>query len=153
MLAALATLAGGPAVSKQGHWGPGDRRCQHREFRVSERVGSDSLYRAAAAEAAELLWPARRKRPSPSWCPDALHLTRCRSRRFSAPEARRTLLSAFELASLDGLGLGEAPTGAAGGRRLLRLPRMTPQPGRVAGPRAKEADRAELAAAPWWCRF
>ncbi|WP_259731395.1 MULTISPECIES: DNA mismatch repair protein MutS [Synechococcales] len=115
------------AVVEQGHWGLAIADVSTGEFRVSQREGSANLHQELLQlEAAELLWPsgeAANDGPaaaSPSWCPDALHLTRLPLTPFSAPEARRTLLERFELASLDGLGLGEAPLAlrAAGG--LLR---------------------------------
>ena len=129
------------AVVEQGHWGLAIADVSTGEFRVSQRVGSDSLYQELLQlEAAELLWPAV-EAASPSWCPDALHLTRLPLTPFSAPEARRTLLERFELASLDGLGLGEAPLAlrAAGG--LLRYLDDT-QPGQGGEP-GERADRAD----------
>ena len=120
------------AVVEQGHWGLAIADVSTGEFRVSQREGSASLHQELLQlEAAELLWPAlegvkdgavvgpngESAAASPSWCPDALHLTRLPLTPFSAPEARRTLLERFELASLEGLGLGEFPLAmrAAGG--------------------------------------
>jgi DNA mismatch repair protein MutS len=93
------------------------------EFRVTERAGSDQLHQELLqVDAAEVLWPADDASPAtaPAWCPDALRLTRLPRTPFSAKEAKTALLQRFELASLDGLGLGELPLGmrAAGG--LLR---------------------------------
>ncbi|MEY4431597.1 MAG: mismatch repair protein MutS, partial [Cyanobacteriota bacterium] len=93
------------------------------EFRVTERDGSDLLHQELLqVDAAEVLWPADDgpTAPPPSWCPDALRLTRLPRTPFGAKEAKTALLKRFQLASLDGLGLGEMPLGlrAAGG--LLR---------------------------------
>ncbi|MBM3594190.1 MAG: DNA mismatch repair protein MutS, partial [Alphaproteobacteria bacterium] len=93
------------------------------EFRVTERDGSDLLHQELLqVDAAEVLWPAEDSgaATAPSWCPDALRLTRLPRTPFSTKEAKTALLQRFELASLDGLGLGELPLGmrAAGG--LLR---------------------------------
>jgi DNA mismatch repair protein MutS len=103
------------AVVEQGHWGLAIADVSTGEFRVSQREGSDTLHQELLQlEAAELLWPAMEAATgepagaSPRWCPDGLHLTRLPLTPFSAPEARRALLERFELASLDGLGLGEA---------------------------------------------
>jgi len=130
------------AVVEQGHWGLAIADVSTGEFRVSQREDSANLHQELLQlEAAELLWPAGETdggtpaAASPSWCPDALHLTRLPLTPFSAPEARRTLLKRFELASLDGLGLGAFPLAlrAAGG--LLRYLDDT-QPG--------EADQASV---------
>jgi len=86
------------------------------EFRVTERTGSAGLHQELLqVEAAEVLWPATG--PSPTWCPEALRLTPLPRTPFEAPEASATLKQRFGLASLDGLGLGEAPLAlrAAGG--------------------------------------
>ncbi len=93
------------------------------EFRVTEREGSDLLHQELLqVDAAEVLWPADDSptTTAPAWCPDALRLTRLPRTPFGAKEAKTVLLKRFELASLDGLGLGEMPLGmrAAGG--LLR---------------------------------
>jgi DNA mismatch repair protein MutS len=128
------------AVVEQGHWGLAIADVSTGEFRVCQREGSDTLHQQLLQlEAAELLWPAMEAATdepaaaAPRWCPDALHLTRLPLTPFSAPEARRALLERFKLASLDGLGLGEAPLAlrAAGG--LVRYLDDT-QPG--------EADQA-----------
>jgi DNA mismatch repair protein MutS len=86
------------------------------EFRVTERTGSAGLHQELLqVEAAEVLWPA--SSTSPTWCPEALRLTPLPRTPFEAPEASATLKQRFGLASLDGLGLGEAPLAlrAAGG--------------------------------------
>jgi DNA mismatch repair protein MutS len=110
----------------QARWGLAVADVSTGEFRVTEREGSDQLHQELLqVEAAEVLWPAGENDTSevagvPAWCPDALRLTRLPRTPFSAREARATLLGRFQLASLDGLGLGEMPLGlrAAGG--LLR---------------------------------
>ena len=86
------------------------------EFRVTERSGSAGLHQELLqVEAAEVLWPGAT--PCPTWCPEALRLTPLPRTPFEAPEASATLKQRFGLASLDGLGLGEAPLAlrAAGG--------------------------------------
>ena len=97
------------------------------EFRVTEREGSDALHQELLqVEAAEVLWPAATSptaanpadpSSSPAWCPEALRLTPLPRTPFEAPEASATLKQRFGLASLAGLGLGEAPLAlrAAGG--------------------------------------
>ena len=87
------------------------------EFRVTERTGSAGLHQELLqVEAAEVLWPANPS-DSPTWCPEALRLTPLPRTPFEAPEASATLKQRFGLASLAGLGLGEAPLAlrAAGG--------------------------------------
>ena len=104
-----------------GRWGLAVADVSTGDFRVTEREGSDQLHQELLqVDAAEVLWPAVDGVTAPSWCPDALRLTRLPRTPFSANEARATLLRRFDLASLDGLGLGEMPLGlrAAGG--LLR---------------------------------
>jgi len=92
------------------------------EFRVTERTGSAGLHQELLqVEAAEVLWPGATANasatPCPTWCPEALRLTPLPRTPFEAPEASATLKQRFGLASLDGLGLGEAPLAlrAAGG--------------------------------------
>ena len=92
------------------------------EFRVTERTGSAGLHQELLqVEAAEVLWPGTTASasagPCPTWCPEALRLTTLPRTPFEAPEASATLKQRFGLASLDGLGLGEAPLAlrAAGG--------------------------------------
>jgi DNA mismatch repair protein MutS len=114
-------------VCEQSRWGLAVADVSTGEFRVTERDGSDQLHQELLqVEAAEVLWPAQGEAneagaaSSPAWCPDALRLTPLPRTPFSPQEARTALLQRFELASLDGLGLGEMPLGlrAAGG--LLR---------------------------------
>ncbi|MEB3353774.1 MAG: DNA mismatch repair protein MutS, partial [Cyanobacteriota bacterium] len=88
------------------------------EFRVTERSGSDALHQELLqVEAAEVLWPGGLAAESPAWCPGSLLLTPLPRTPFETPEASATLRQRFGLASLDGLGLGEAPLAlrAAGG--------------------------------------
>ena len=87
------------------------------EFRVTERTGSAGLHQELLqVEAAEVLWPASAS-ATPTWCPEALRLTPLPRTPFESPEASATLKQRFGLASLAGLGLGEAPLAlrAAGG--------------------------------------
>ncbi|NDC15629.1 MAG: hypothetical protein EBZ76_10810, partial [Synechococcaceae bacterium WB9_2_170] len=87
------------------------------EFRVTERSGSDQLHQELLqVEAAEVLWPALES-AKPAWCPEGLHLTPLPRTPFEGPEASSTLKTRFDLASLDGLGLGDLPLAmrAAGG--------------------------------------
>ncbi len=117
-------------VCEQSRWGLAVADVSTGEFRVTERDGSDLLHQELLkVEAAEVLWPGdessrdaggRETGNAPIWCPDALRLTALPRTPFSTPEARALLLQRFQLASLDGLGLGEMPLGlrAAGG--LLR---------------------------------
>ncbi|MCP9847843.1 DNA mismatch repair protein MutS, partial [Synechococcus sp. Lug-A] len=115
-------------VLEQGDWGLAVADVSTGEFRLSQRQGSDALHQELLQlEAAELIWPdpdaaayPDGTAAKPAWCPPALHLTRLARTPFSLPEARRTLLQRFRLATTDGLGLAEAPLAlrAAGG--LLR---------------------------------
>ncbi len=114
--------------SGAARWGLAVADVSTGEFRVTERRGSDQLHQELLQlEAAEVVWPASGRAAAdggpeaiPAWCPDALRLTPLPRTPFAAPEARASLLKRFRLASLDGLGLGEAPLAlrAAGG--LLR---------------------------------
>ena len=120
-------------VLEQADWGLAVADVSTGEFRLTQRQGSDALHQELLQlEAAELIWPdphaaafpddasAAAAAGKPAWCPQALHLTRLARTPFSLPEARRTLLQRFRLATTDGLGLAEAPLAlrAAGG--LLR---------------------------------
>ncbi|MCP9829971.1 DNA mismatch repair protein MutS [Synechococcus sp. JJ3a-Johnson] len=108
--------------SSAGCWGLAVADVSTGEFRVTEREGSDQLHQELLqVEAAEVLWPMpESSAASPAWCPEGLRLTPLPRTPFATPEARATLLKRFRLASLDGLGLAEAPLAlrAAGG--LLR---------------------------------
>jgi DNA mismatch repair protein MutS len=100
-----------------GRWGLAVADVSTGEFRVTERSGSDQLHQELLqVEAAEVLWPALES-AKPAWCPEGLHLTPLPRTPFEGPEASSTLKTRFDLASLDGLGLGELPLAmrAAGG--------------------------------------
>ncbi len=115
-------------VLEKGRWGLAVADVSTGEFRLMEREGSDRLHQELLQlEPAELLWPSAEVAP-PAWAPDGLHLTHLPLTPFSGPEARRTLLQRFQLASLDGLGLGEAPLALRAGGGLLRYLDST-QPG------------------------
>ena len=113
--------------SSAARWGLAVADVSTGEFRVTERAGSDALHQELLqVEAAEVLWPAAATSrpeatssdtPSPAWCPEALRPTPLPRTPFEALEARATLRQRFDLASLDGLGLGELPLAlrAAGG--------------------------------------
>ena len=121
-------------VLEQADWGLAVADVSTGEFRLTQRQGSDAMHQELLQlEAAELIWPdpeagadpdaataTAAAAGKPAWCPQALHLTRLARTPFSLPEARRTLLQRFRLATTDGLGLAEAPLAlrAAGG--LLR---------------------------------
>ncbi len=122
-------------VCEQSRWGMAVADVSTGEFRVTEREGSDLLHQELLqVEAAEVLWPGdeserdaaergsggRETGNAPSWCPDALRLTALPRTPFSTPEARALLLQRFQLASLDGLGLGEMPLGLRASGGLLR---------------------------------
>jgi DNA mismatch repair protein MutS len=102
-------------VLQGGRWGLALADVSTGEFRLTERQGSDRLHQELLQqEAAEVLWAGE---PDPSWCPGELRLTLQPRTPFETPEARALLQRRFRLASLDGLGLGEAPLAlrAAGG--------------------------------------
>ncbi|MEY3768842.1 MAG: mismatch repair protein MutS, partial [Cyanobacteriota bacterium] len=109
-------------VLEGSRWGLAVADVSTGDFRVSEQDGHDRLHQELLQrEAAEVLWPSapgdQDAESRPSWCPEAQHLTRLARTPFETPEARATLLERFRLASLDGLGLGDAPLAlrAAGG--------------------------------------
>ena len=121
-----AVVFGGTAGDGPRRWGLAVADVSTGEFRVSERDGENALHQELLQlEAAEVIWPAPEgggepadpDAPGPAWCPDGRRLTALPRTPFAAPEARARLLSHFRLASLDGLGLGEAPLAlrAAGG--------------------------------------
>ncbi len=87
------------------------------EFRVTEREGSAALHQELLQlEAAEVIGPDTAS-TAPAWCPEGLQYTPQPRTPFDTPAARARLLQRFRLASLEGLGLGEAPLAlrAAGG--------------------------------------
>jgi len=116
-------------VVEQGNWGLAIADVSTGEFRVTQREGTDLLHQELLqVEAAEVLWPAPNEAEAPSWCPAGLRLTALSRTPFALQEAKAAVLQRFQLASVDGLGLGEIPLGlrAAGG--LLRYLGET-QPG------------------------
>ena len=103
-----------------GRWGLAVADVSTGEFRVTERDGSAALHQELLqVEAAEVIWPhpSEQGDHTPAWCPDSRRLTPQPRTPFETPQARARLLERFRLASLDGLGLGEAPLAlrAAGG--------------------------------------
>jgi DNA mismatch repair protein MutS len=102
--------------SQAGHWGLAVADVSTGEFRVTERRGSGALHQELLQlEPAEVVWPGQME--APPWCPEGLRLTPLARTPFETPEADALLRRRFRLASLDGLGLGEAPLAlrAAGG--------------------------------------
>lgn len=102
--------------SHAGRWGLAVADVSTGEFRVTERDGSGSLHQELLQlEPAEVVWPGQGD--APAWCPEGLRLTPLARTPFDATEAAALLRRRFRLASLDGLGLGEAPLAlrAAGG--------------------------------------
>ncbi|MFM9100992.1 MAG: DNA mismatch repair protein MutS, partial [Cyanobium sp.] len=104
------------AVVLEGdRWGLAVADVSTGEFRVTERRGRAGLHQELLqVEPAEVIGP---DLDAGDWCPDGLRPTALARTPFSAPEARRTLLERFRLATLDGLGLGDTPLAqrAAGG--------------------------------------
>ena len=116
-------------VCEEANWGLAIADVSTGEFRVTQREGSDLLHQELLqVEAAEVLWPTPNDAESPSWCPAGLRLTALSRTPFALQEAKAAVQQRFQLASVDGLGLGEMPLGlrAAGG--LLRYLSDT-QPG------------------------
>ncbi|EAQ75798.1 DNA mismatch repair protein [Synechococcus sp. WH 5701] len=104
-------------VLEQGQWGLAVADVSTGEFQLMQRQGSDQLHQdLLQLQPAELLWPTAES-GEPAWAPESIHRTPLPLTPFTLPEARRTLLERFGLASLEGLGLGEAPLAlrAAGG--------------------------------------
>lgn len=102
--------------SHAGRWGLAVADVSTGEFRVTERTGSGSLHQELLQlEPAEVVWPGPAE--VPGWCPEGLRLTALARTPFDATEAAALLRRRFRLASLDGLGLGEARLAlrAAGG--------------------------------------
>jgi DNA mismatch repair protein MutS len=117
------------AVVLEGeHWGLAVADVSTGEFRVTERRGGAALHQELLQlEAAEVVAPAPDpgegtglpEAASPAWCPTGLRLTRLARTPFEAPEATTRLKRHFRLASLDGLGLAEAPLAMRAGGGLL----------------------------------
>ncbi|MBD2548405.1 DNA mismatch repair protein MutS [Microcystis elabens FACHB-917] len=124
--------------SDASHWGLAVADVSTGEFRVTERRGSGALHQELLQlEPAEVVWPAGTGE-APAWCPEGLRLTPLARTPFETPEAGALLRRRFRLASLDGLGLGEAPLAlrAAGG---LLAYLDTTQPAPEAAPSAQAA--------------
>ncbi|MFM7237288.1 MAG: DNA mismatch repair protein MutS, partial [Cyanobium sp.] len=131
------------AVLPQGaRWGLAVADVSTGEFRVSEQEGLAALHQELLQlEAAEVVWPEPVEQEggeeaSPSWCPKELRHTPQPRTPFEASHARRRLLERYRLASLEGLGLGEAPLAlrAAGGL-LAYLDSTQPDPEAAQGER------------------
>jgi len=115
-------------VVERGRWGLAVADVSTGEFRATERNDTGALHQELLqVEAAEVVWPepslvaaevvAGLSTGVPPWCPAGVRLTAQPRTPFAEPEARSLLRERFRLASLDGLGLGEAPLAmrAAGG--------------------------------------
>jgi DNA mismatch repair protein MutS len=131
------------AVLPQGaRWGLAVADVSTGEFRVSEQEGLAALHQELLQlEAAEVVWPEPGEQEggeeaSPSWCPKELRHTPQPRTPFEASHARRRLLERYRLASVEGLGLGEAPLAlrAAGGL-LAYLDSTQPDPEAAQGER------------------
>jgi len=123
------------AVVLEGeHWGLAVADVSTGEFRLTERRSGAALHQELLQlEAAEVVAPAADpgeapNATSPSWCPAGLRLTRLARTPFEAPEAAARLKHHYRLASLDGLGLREAPLALRAGGGLLAYLDAT-QPG------------------------
>ncbi|MEB3243374.1 MAG: DNA mismatch repair protein MutS [Cyanobacteriota bacterium] len=104
------------AVLCQGpRWGMAVADVSTGEFRASEQEGLAALHQELLRlEAAEVVWPQppgeeEGQLDAPSWCPKELRHTPQPRSPFEAPEAARRLRERYRLATLEGLGLGEAP--------------------------------------------
>jgi DNA mismatch repair protein MutS len=138
-------------VTEGERWGLAVADVSTGEFRVTERRGGAALHQELLAlEAAEVVTPctpdgaaAPGSDDSPAWCPAGLRLTRAARTPFEGPEAAARLRRQFRLASLEGLGLGEAPLAlrAAGGL-LAYLETTQPAPDGASG--AGEGAAAEI---------
>ncbi|MCP9784739.1 DNA mismatch repair protein MutS [Cyanobium sp. N5-Cardenillas] len=134
--------------SHAGRWGLAVADVSTGEFRLTERDGSGSLHQELLQlEPAEVVWPGPAE--APAWCPEGLRLTPLARTPFDATEAAALLRRRFRLASLDGLGLGEAPLAlrAAGG---LLAYLDTTQPAPEPGPAAESAAAIPLERPRLW---
>jgi DNA mismatch repair protein MutS len=128
-------------VAEGERWGLAVADVSTGDFRVTERRGGAALHQELLPlEAAEVVAPVEPApagqepgEDSPAWCPPGLRLTRLARTPFEGPEAAARLRRQFRLASLEGLGLGEAPLAlrAAGGL-LAYLETTQPAPDGVA---------------------
>ena len=114
------------AVVVEGErWGLAVADVSTGEFRLTERRSGAALHQELLQlEAAEVVAPApdpgaASEASGPAWCPTGLRLTRLARTPFEAPEAAARLKRHFRLASLDGLGLGDAPLALRAGGGLL----------------------------------
>ncbi len=117
------------AVVQEGErWGLAVADVSTGEFRVTERSGGGSLHQELLQlEPAEVVCPARPEEgekaapaeAAPAWCPQGLRLTPLPRTPFETAEATARLRRQFRLASLDGLGLGEAPLALRAAAGLL----------------------------------
>jgi DNA mismatch repair protein MutS len=112
------------AVVLEGdRWGLAVADVSTGEFRVTQRRGSAGLHQELLQlEPAEAVRPHPHPEdpqgdPAPAWCPQDLRLSGLARTPFELPEAKARLRRHFRLATLDGLGLAEAPLAlrAAGG--------------------------------------
>ena len=115
-------------VCEGERWGLAVADVSTGEFRLTERCGGGALHQELLQlEAAEVVAPVEgggaapgtAGPDAPAWCPPGLRLTRLARTPFEAPEAAARLRAHFRLASLDGLGLGEAPLAMRAGGGLL----------------------------------
>ncbi|MCP9933276.1 DNA mismatch repair protein MutS [Cyanobium sp. Candia 9D4] len=132
--------------SHAGRWGLAVADVSTGEFRVTERTGSGSLHQELLQlEPAEVVWPGPEE--APPWCPEGLRLTALARTPFDATEAAALLRRRFRLASLDGLGLGEAPLAlrAAGGLlAYLDTTQPAPEPAPATATEAAAAIPLEM---------
>jgi DNA mismatch repair protein MutS len=138
--------------SHAGRWGLAVADVSTGEFRVTERTGSGSLHQELLQlEPAEVVWPGQGE--GPPWCPEGLRLTPLARTPFDATEAAALLRRRFRLASLDGLGLGEAPLAlrAAGGLlAYLDTTQPAPEPAPAATATAESAAAIPLEMPRLW---
>jgi DNA mismatch repair protein MutS len=121
-------------VSEGERWGLAVADVSTGDFRVTQRSGSGgSLHQELLQlEPAEVVCPDRAALPeaettdndkaadaAPAWCPQGLRLTPLPRTPFEAAEAAARLRRQFRLASLDGLGLREAPLAMRAAAGLL----------------------------------
>jgi DNA mismatch repair protein MutS len=118
-----------------GRWGLAVADVSTGEFWVCEQEGLAALHQELLQlEAAEVVWPQPAgvdgaEAGPPSWCPKELRQTAQPRTPFDPPQARQRLRERYQLASLEGLGLAEAPLAlrAAGGL-LAYLDSTQPDP-------------------------
>jgi DNA mismatch repair protein MutS len=114
-------------VHESERWGLAVADVSTGEFRVTERHSGGALHQELLQlEPAEVVCPDRPQAgedaaadAQPAWCPQGLRLTPLPRTPFEAAEAAARLRRQFRLASLDGLGLGEAPLAMRAAAGLL----------------------------------